>query len=83
MNAAASAAKRIIRTAPIAKFGAKNTGRLFSTARSCTGARSAPVVPITHGTPASSAARTLATTASGAVKSIAASASSSSTSLWL
>ena len=53
--AAASAARRIISTAPIAKFGAKKTAKPRSRPRASTGARSAPLVPTTHGTPASSA----------------------------
>ena len=53
--AAASAAKRIISTAPRAKFGAWNTGRPAARARSPTSLRSAPLVPTTHGTPAATA----------------------------
>ena len=68
----ASAAKRIISTAPTAKFGAITAlaGPASASARSssiCSGVR--PVVPMTACTPAASAARALAKTASGRVKS--------------
>ena len=75
---AASAAKRIISTAPIAKFGARKTGNAALRASALAHARSRsaqPVVPTTHGTPAlERSARRSPTTASGRVKSTAASA---------
>ena len=68
----ASAAKRIISTAPTAKLGAITAlaGPASASARSsstCSAVR--PVVPMTACTPAASAARALAKTASGRVKS--------------
>src|SRR3954454_22353099 len=70
----ASAANFIMRTAPIAKFGAKK--RLAEpTPRSAS--TSHPVVPTTAWTPASSAARALASAVSGRVKSTSTSASPS------
>ena len=66
----ASAAKRIISTAPIAKFGATNAlalARLGAAARSAS--TSKPVVPITTWRPAASTARALSSAASGRVKS--------------
>src|SRR5687767_15540709 len=79
MCAAASAAKRIISTAPIAKFGTTST---FApppapAAASRSGSWSNPVVPTTAWTPASTAARTLPGAASGVVKSTMTSASPS------
>ena len=73
---AASAAKRIISTAPSAKFGARKHGIRCSRASASSSASAAspsPVVPITHGTPADSAVVALPSTADGAVKSTAAS----------
>ncbi len=68
----ASAAKRIISTAPTAKLGAITAlaAPASASARSsstCSGVR--PVVPMTACTPAASAAPALAKTASGRVKS--------------
>ncbi len=71
---AASVASRIIRTAPSAKFGTTSNARPRSAASAPSGAGSQPLVPTTHGTPCSSAARTFASTATGAVKSTIASA---------
>src|SRR5690348_12082673 len=68
-NAAASRAKRIISTAPVEKFGATKSRSPRSAARSCSGRGSQPVVPTTHDTPCSSAARAFAGAASGVVKS--------------
>src|SRR5581483_5418665 len=73
----ASAAKRIISTAPIAKFGATKTGSPAARAGPSTAAGSQPVVPTTQGSPASSARSTFGTAAAGAVKSTIASASAS------
>src|SRR4051794_22643435 len=73
----ASAANRIISTAPIAKFGATKTGNSAARATWSTSAVSHPLVPTTQGTPAVSARRTFGTTAPGAVKSTIASASAS------
>ena len=72
---AASAAKRIISTAPIEKFGATKTGtpRSFASASTRSRSDSQPVVPTTTGSPRSSAASMFPTTASGWVKSTAAS----------
>ena len=73
---AASAANRIIRTAPSAKLGARKHGIRCSRASASSSASAAsprPVVPITHGTPAESAVTALPWTADGAVKSTAAS----------
>src|SRR4051794_8337192 len=82
MRRAASSAKRIIRTAPRAKFGAWKQASSRSRASASIFSSSKLVVPITHGTPRSSAAATFASTASGVVKSIIASAESRSTSSW-
>ena len=78
MNCAASAEKRIISTAPMAKFGAWKSASPRSFASSPSSASSNPVVPTTHGTPCSSAARTFACPASGVVKSTAASSPATS-----
>ena len=78
---AASRAKRIISTAPTAKFGAWKTATPASRAGASAASTSQPVVPTTDGTPRSIAARTFGNAASGAVKSTTASASSSSTSV--
>src|SRR6266511_4348880 len=80
INAAASRAKRIIKTAPSAKFGAWKHPTPASRASSSMRAWSKPVVPMTQGSPGSTAAVTFGSTASGAVKSTIASASWSSTS---
>ena len=77
-SAEASAAKRIISTAPIAKFGAKKTGSP-PPARASRRPRPCPSRSCRRrtGRPASSARRTFGTTASGVVKSTIASASAS------
>jgi len=82
MCRAASSAKRIISTAPSAKFGAWKHASPRSRASASTLLWSKPDVPITHGTPRASAAPTFASTASGVVKSIITSAASRSTSSW-
>ena len=73
-----------MRTAPRAKFGARKHGIRPSRASRSSSARSSsprPVVPITHGTPADSAAAAFPKTADGAVKSTAASKPAKSISL--
>ena len=73
----ASSAKRIISTAPIAKFGAKKTGSFAARAASSTSAVSQPVVPTTHGTPALERAQDVRDDGPRRVKSTIASASPS------
>ena len=73
----ASAAKRIISTAPIAKFGATKTFAEPPSATARSSSTSKPVVPTTACTPACTASRTLATAVSGRVKSTTTSASPS------
>ncbi len=74
----ASAAKRIMSTALIAKFGATKTFAAGRGSMSRSGARSKPVVPITMCTPACRQASALASAVSGRVKSTTTSASPSS-----
>jgi hypothetical protein len=65
----ASAAKRIISTAPIAKFGATKALASDPSAASRSASRSKPVVPITTCRPAASTVRALSSAVSGRVKS--------------
>ena len=76
----ASAAKRISRTAPIAKFGATKAfaGDASATLRSAS--MSNPVVPTTTWRPAASAVRALSSAVSGRVKSTTTSQPSSTSS---
>ena len=67
--AAASAAKRIISTAPMAKFGAMKTLPAARAAAARSGSGSKPVVPMTTWTPAARHSSALACAVAGCVKS--------------